>query len=467
MTNQTPNTPESDPTEPLNSVPENTMPGSTVPASTEPANTLPFANTQAPGDAASFDASPTFTGPAFTNPTPPKKNRKPLIAISIATAAVVGIGGLGTAGLAFLSRPTTSTSSSKSSAPFNFYNQGYSQGQRQLQGGGFQGGQGTQGSSGSSGSSGLGATESAAIASTAAEKVGVVTIKTDLNFGSGEAAGTGMIISSDGLILTNNHVVEESTSIEVTVESTGKTYKANVVGTDKTKDVAILQLVGASNLSTVKFASSEAVKVGQAIHSVGNAEGTGDLVTAKGTVGAVNQNLSIQSDFSTEGENLTGLIQLNSDVVSGDSGGPLFDSSGKVIGIVTAASSGSATVTGYAINIASVLKVAKVIEAGKATSEVVIGTPAFLGIQLAQAVSGSTAAGVTVQGTFAGMPAAKAGITAGSTITSVDGTAITTATQLSALIAAHKVGDTVTVHWTTATGVAHSAVVTLVGGPAA
>jgi S1-C subfamily serine protease len=393
---------------------------------------------------------------------PPRKRRTPLLVVAIATAAVVGIGGLGTAGFALITRPATTDASMQNTqprSPLGFYNQGQQQGEQQVQGG----------QSGGSLNSG-GTQESAATPTSAADKVGVVTITTNLDYGSGAAAGTGMIVTSGGLILTNNHVVEQSTSIEATVQSTGKTYKAEVVGTDQTADVAILKLVGASGLSTVTFAPTEKVAVGQAVHSVGNAEGTGSLVTAVGTVGATNQSLSIQSDFSTTGENLSGLIELESDVVSGDSGGPLFDSSGKVIGIVTAASSGSAQVTGYAINIASVLSVASKIEAGTASTDIVIGTPAFLGIQLATTQSStqpSTTAGVPVSGVFSGMPADEAGIAAGSVITAVDGTAVTSATQLSSLIAKQAVGDKVTIDWTSETGAAQSATVTLVGGPAA
>jgi len=396
---------------------------------------------------------------------PPRKRRTPLLVVAIATAAVVGIGGLGTAGFALITRPSTTDASMQNTqprSPLGFYNQGQQQGEQQVQGGQQEPG----GESGGSLNSG-GTPESAATATTAADMVGIVTITTNIDYGSGAAAGTGMIVNSSGLILTNNHVIEQSTSIEATVESTGKTYKAEVVGTNQTADVAIIQLVGASGLTPVTFAPSEKVTVGQAIHSVGNAEGTGSLVTAVGTVGATNQSLAIQSDFSTEGENLSGLIELESDVVSGDSGGPLFDSSGKVIGIVTAASSGTSQVTGYAINIASVLYVASKIEAGTATSDIVIGTPAFLGIQLATTQSSTTTTGVPVSGVFSGMPADEAGIAAGSVVTAVNGTSITSATQLSSLIAKEAVGAKVTIDWTSAAGTAQSATVTLVGGPAA
>ena len=273
-----------------------------------------------------------------------------------------------------------------------------------------------------------------------------------------------MILNANGYILTNNHVVEGSTSITVTVESTGQKYTASVIGTDKTQDVAVLKLAAASGLRSVTFASAEKVVVGQGVYSVGNAEGTGKLVTAVGTVGAVNQSLTIGSDGSNSSEHLTGLIQLNSDVVSGDSGGPLFDKTGKVIGMVTAASSGSAVVTGYAINIAQVLKIADAIEAGRASSEIVLGYPAFAGINIA---STTVTSGVPVASTFPGMPAAKAGITRGDTITAVNGIAMNSAAQLSSAIQAHKVGDTVTITWITAAGVSRSAAVTLVAGPAA
>jgi S1-C subfamily serine protease len=424
-------------------VPENTVPQNTVPENTVPQYTAPqYSAPQAPMPQAAMFEAPVE---------PPRKNRTPLLVVAIATAAVVGIGGLGTAGFALLTRPTTTDASMQNTqprSPLGFYNQGQQQGEQQVQGGQSGGSLNSEGTP-----------ESSATATSAADMVGVVTITTNLDYGSGAAAGTGMIVTSGGLILTNNHVIEQSTSIEATVESTGKTYKAEVVGTDQTADVAILKLVGASGLSTVTFAPTEKVAVGQAIHSVGNAEGTGDLVTAVGTVGATNQSLAIQSDFSTTGENLSGLIELESDVVSGDSGGPLFDSS-----------SGTSQVTGYAINIASVLSVANKIEAGAASSDIVLGTPAFLGIQLASTQSStqpSTTTGVPVSGVFSGMPADEAGIAAGSVVTSVDGTSVTSATQLSSLIAAKAVGDKITIDWTSAAGTAQSATVTLVGGPAA
>jgi S1-C subfamily serine protease len=400
------------------------------------------------------NTDPTQPDPTgLTEPTAPIRKHRPWIAIVIATAVVVAVGGLGTAAVAELTSPSSNTASSSESPYANGTFGGHGgYGQGGLQGGQAIGQQATAG-------------EATATASTAAQQVGIVTINTTLNYDPNEqAAGTGMILTSNGYILTNNHVVESSTSISVTVESTGKTYTATVVGTDKTADVAVLKLTGASGLTPVTFDSTETVTVGQSIYSVGNAEGTGNLVTAVGTVGAVNQSLSIGSDQSATPENLSGLIQLNSDVVSGDSGGPLFDKSGHVIGIVTAASSGSSTVTGYAINIAQVLKVAKAIEAGSASSEIVIGYPAFAGISIPQTPS---ADGVPVASTFPESPANVAGIGEGDVITAVNGAAVTSADQLTAAIQAHKVGDSVSITWLDPSGVSHTATITLVAGPAA
>ena len=401
-------------------------------------------------------ATPVDPATGYMQQPSPKKPRSPWISIAIATAAVVCIGGLGTAAVAELTTPSSSSSASSTSTQNS---NGFSDGNAFSHNGGGQ----YQGSGRAIGQQAT-AGESAAVASTSAQKVGLVTIDTVLDYNKDEeAAGTGMILSADGYILTNNHVIDGATSITVTVETTGKTYTAEVVGSDTTADVAVLKLVGASGLTPVTFAASEKVTVGESIYSVGNAEGTGNLVTAVGTVGAVDQTLTIGSDDSSATERLSGMIELESDVVSGDSGGALFDSAGKVIGMVTAASSGTTPVTGDAINIAQVLAVVKKVEAGTVSSDIQYGTPAFIGVDIATTV---TTTGVPVASTFPGMPAALAGITDGDTITTVNGVAVTTATGLSADIRGYKVGTKVTIGWLDATGAAHTSLVTLVAGPA-
>jgi len=307
-------------------------------------------------------------------------------------------------------------------------------------------------------------TQSAATAATDEQKAGVVTIVSELGYGeTAQSAGTGIILTSSGRILTNNHVIDGSTSIEVTVETTGETYQADVVGYDATNDVAVLQLAGASGLTPATL-DDDTVALADAVTSVGNAEGTGDLVAATGSVTALDESITVGDETTGATESLAGLIEIDAAVVSGDSGGPLVDAEGEVVGVVTAASSGSATITGYAIPIGTAMTIVQQIVSGQESGTVSIGLPAFLGVQLATAQTG---AGVLLGGVIEGTGAATAGLAAGDTVTSVDGVAVATTSELSAAIAAHEVGDQVVVGYSTAAGAAASATVTLTAGPAA
>ncbi len=323
---------------------------------------------------------------------------------------------------------------------------------------------------------------SSATAATKAQQLGVVTILTTLYYDdAAQAAGTGIILSSSGEILTNNHVIQGATSIKVTVKSTGQTYTADVVGSDTTDDIAVLQLEGASGLSTATLDSSGSVAVGDAVTSIGNAEGTGDLAAAEGPVAALDQQITVKSDVTGDPENLSDLIEVSADVVSGDSGGPLLDADGGVVGIVTAASSGSRDVIGYAITVVNALKIVDQIEAGTESGNVTIGLPAFLGVTLghtgapqgagqpgaSQPSASQGASTTTITGTVAGSAAASAGLVAGDTITAVDDTTVTTGDQLSSAISAHQPGDSVTLTFTDSSGTAQEVAVTLGEGPAA
>lgn len=319
----------------------------------------------------------------------------------------------------------------------------------------------------------------AATTATAAQQKGVVTIDATLQYQGATSAGTGMILSSDGLVLTNNHVVDGATSIQVTDESTGKQYTATVVGTDPSADVALLQLKGASGLTPVTLDNNGGVVTGNGITAIGNAEGTGTLVAAAGTVGATDQTMTAQTETGAAAETLNGMIQFQADVVSGDSGGPLLDSQGEVVGMTTAASSGPGTTIAYAITIENALAVVHQIESGSTANGVTIGYPAFLGVAfsanssggLAQGLGGNspgtTTSGATISAVISGTPAANAGLVAGDTITKVDGTSISTSDALSAALATHKPGDRVTITWVSGTtGASSSATVTLMAGPA-
>ena len=305
---------------------------------------------------------------------------------------------------------------------------------------------------------------------TSAQQVGVVDIDTVLKYQGARAAGTGMVISPSGEVLTNNHVVNGATSIKVTVVSTGATYTATVVGTDPTDDVAVLQLQNASGLQTVKTGDSSTVAAADQVTVVGNAGGVGGTPSAAtGTVVATGQSLTASDENGTNAETLTDMIEINATVIAGDSGGPLYDSHGKVIGMDTAASSertfggasATASTVAYAIPINRALSIAGQIESGHETSAIHIGNRAFLGIS-----SVDTFRGVTVGGVASGSPAAGAGLSAGDVITSVDGTAVQSAEGLSSAIQSHRPGDRVTVNWTDTSGTSHSATVSLATGPA-
>jgi S1-C subfamily serine protease len=293
----------------------------------------------------------------------------------------------------------------------------------------------------------------------AARQVGIVEINTVLQYQSSAAAGTGMVLTSDGEILTNNHVVQGATSISVTISSTGATYSASVVGTDPTDDVAVLQLSDASGLRTANLSTAEAT-VGEAVTGVGNAGGTGTLTAATGTVTAVDQSITATDETGSDAEQVSGLIEIDAAIQAGDSGGPLYGDDGTIIGMDTAASSGGAAVA-YAIPIATAEQIAAQIESGVDNPTIHQGSPAFLGVSLQNGLGGATIAGV-----LSGGAAESAGMATGDVITSLDGTAVTSADDLSSVLAGHEPGDRVNITWTTAAGAADSATVSLGSGPA-
>lgn len=310
------------------------------------------------------------------------------------------------------------------------------------------------------GRSGGSATSGAGTPATTAETTGVVTVDTRLAYRSASAAGTGVILTSTGRVLTNNHVIAGSTAIRVTDESTGRAYAASVVGTDVTRDIAVLQLSNADGLVPATTASTRA-GIGQPVTAVGNAGGTGTLTAATGTVTGVDERITTQSEGTSDGESLHGLIETDADVVSGDSGGPLQDANGAVVGITTAATSGTDDPTGYAIPIDAALSVADRIVAGDTSDGITIGLPAFLGVSIAPDRSAAVIAEI-----LPGTPAAGTALAEGDTITAVDGRAVDTADDLTAAIDSHRPGDRVRIAATTPDGDTGIATVTLAEGPA-
>lgn len=308
-----------------------------------------------------------------------------------------------------------------------------------------------------------GGTSTSVSLATAAQQKGVVTIVSMLRYESAESAGTGMVLTSSGEILTNNHVVRGATQITVTIASTGREYRADVVGTDPTDDVAVLQLRNASGLQTANIGDSSDVSTGDDIVGVGNAGGTGTLRASAGTVTALNQSITARDETGQNAEKLTGLIKVHAAIVSGDSGGPLYDASGEIVGMDTAASTTQLVDhTAYAIPINSAVKLADKIESGVETNKIHIGLPAFLGVS----VHTANGRGALVEGLLPGGPAASAGITRGSIVTAVNGKTVTSPDTLKSLLQAYNPGEETTVTWTTPSGSSKSVTVKLGTGPA-
>jgi S1-C subfamily serine protease len=296
---------------------------------------------------------------------------------------------------------------------------------------------------------------------TAEQSSGLALISTTVDFGAGEAAGTGIVLDSSGIVVTNHHVVEGATNIEVTIASTGETYPAEVLGTDATKDVAVLRLDGAPALQTVRTDTTGAAVRSRAT-AVGDAGGDGGTLTAaSGTVTALHQTITVDDDNGGTSR-LRNLIEVDADIIPGDSGGALLDADGNVIGMNVAASSGTADITGYVIPIGRVLRVADAVLAGDDAGTVDLGYDAFLGVQLA-----TDSGEPLLAGTLSDGPAAAAGLSAGDTITALDGHAVTSTVGLRRLIASHAPGDTVSVTWTDAAGSRRTADVILAQAPVA
>ena len=308
----------------------------------------------------------------------------------------------------------------------------------------------------------------------AAQSEGVVLIDTVLPYENAKAAGTGMVLTASGQVLTSYHVVEGAGKIKVTVAETGKTYQATVVGSDQRADVALLQLKSASGLTTIKI-DNDKTSVGDKVTAVGNAGGTGTLTAAKGKILSLKASITTAAEGPVASETLRAMIETTADVVSGDSGGPLYDADGEVVGIDTAASSGQ-EINGFAVPIQRALGIVQQIRSGKESSTVRVGPAPFLGVELSDASSSEFGypgaaleepSGATVEGIVSGTAAAQAGLEAGDQITALGGHAITTADDVAPLVADHDPGDHIKIVWIDQVGSQHAATVTLGASPVA
>ena len=294
----------------------------------------------------------------------------------------------------------------------------------------------------------------------------LVDINTSYSYQQAAGAGTGIVLTSDGLVLTNNHVISGATSISVVDLGNGHTYSAKVLGYDRTADVALIQLEGAHGLTTATLSSSNsAPSVGSAVYALGNAGGAGGTPSmTAGSVVALNQSISASEDNGSS-EQLSGLIETNANLYPGDSGGALTDASGTVVGMDTAASTAVAfnsSGQGYAIPIATALSIANAIEAHHGSATIHLGTTAFLGVEVSTTAPGN---GATIAGIIPGSPAASTSLATGDVITAISGTPVTSPNALANIIAGFHVGQKITLTWSQANGTHSTASVVLAAGP--
>jgi S1-C subfamily serine protease len=293
----------------------------------------------------------------------------------------------------------------------------------------------------------------------AAPNVGIVDIYTTLGYEHGLAAGTGMIISRSGEVLTNNHVIAGATKFKVVDVTTQRKYTATVVGYSVSRDIAVLQLANASGLRTVRRGGAIPLHVRMRVVARGNAQGRGGLPkTARGRIIALHQQI-IAKDEAGDPETLNNLIATDAPVVPGYSGGPLENSQNRVLGVVTAGST-SGVHRGFAIPLAQALRLARQIDSGKSNAVVHVGPTAFLGVVLEDASSGAKVFSVVP-----GKPADAAGLVRGDVITSLDGTTISSRADVREVVLSLVPGKAVPIGWTQTGGTAQTGTITPIAGP--
>jgi S1-C subfamily serine protease len=297
-------------------------------------------------------------------------------------------------------------------------------------------------------------------ARTTSPNLGIVDIYTTLGFEDGAAAaGTGMLISRTGEVLTNNHVIRGATKFKVVDVTTHRSYNATVVGYSVSHDIAVLQLASASHLQTIKLGGHLALHVGQQVVARGNAQGRGGVPkAAHGKVIALHRRI-VARDLSGESETLQNVIATNTAVEPGDSGGPLMDAHNRAVGMVTAGSTVGAP-RGFAIPIRQALLYARSIMKGKSSASIHVGPTAFLGVVLKD-VSGGT----QIQQILPKLPAEAAGLAVGDVITSIDGTAISSMADMRKALLTLAVGTAVSIGWNDTAGTAQTGTITPASGP--
>ena len=291
-------------------------------------------------------------------------------------------------------------------------------------------------------------------------RTGVAIVNTNLRYLEGTAAGTGIVLTSSGEVLTNNHVIRGATSISVSVA--GRSYSAHVRGYSVSSDIALIKLAGAHGLATAQIGNSDRIDIGAPVTAVGNAGGSGSLTVVTGRITDLGQAIDV-SDGEGDVSRLLGLIETNARLVPRDSGGPLLFG-GRVIGVDSAGPSGGVGGgrDGYAVPINPAMTIVKQVESGHRTLAVHIGPTAFLGVALESGTGGD---GVVVRQVVQGSAAARAGVKTGDLITTIGSRHVATRSQVQSAMLQAVPGRPLRLVWLDVFSRSHAATVRPASGP--
>ncbi|MEU2041528.1 S1C family serine protease [Nocardia niwae] len=303
---------------------------------------------------------------------------------------------------------------------------------------------------------------------TAAVRPALVNINASAERSGPGAAGSGIVLTADGEVLTSHHVVKGADTVTVTDVGNGKVYDAVVLGYDAEADIALLDLAAATGLPTANIGSSAGLRLREEVVAIGNAGGTGGTPTAvHGPLTDLDSAIVAINAADLSRKALSGMLEVAAPVTPGQSGGALADRNASVVGVIAAASGDGARpadhpANGYAVPIDAAMRVVQQIRSGTPTETVHIGPTATLGVLISNALPSGTGARVDVA--IYGMPAYAAGLAAGDVITSIDDRTVSSAQALRAALNTRKPNDTVRLGITGAGG-ARTVPVALVAGP--
>jgi len=277
-----------------------------------------------------------------------------------------------------------------------------------------------------------------------------VRIDTVINYQHAIGAGTGIILDPGGAILTNFHVVQGADNITAT--ALGVPYAVDLVGYDRGHDIAVLQMRGtAGGLPAAVIGDSSALAVGDPVVALGNARGSGNPLTNEaGTVTGFGRTINAKDELTGSAEQMTGLIEVAAPVRAGDSGGPLINSRGEVVGVTTAASVNfrmGPGGEGFAIPINDALGVAGQIRSRTPSGSVHIGPPTLLGVGVSPSDQSESLPGVLLREVLRGGPAQQAGLLDGDVLLSINGEQLDSATALTDVLDRHYPGDVIDLVW--------------------